>query len=95
MECQNTVSAGSERRYYGLITTASIDVGVNNFLFGFYLMLLFLWSLKEDAIHPDSLPLIMTKPILELHSRGRKGDGKEELAQLLCVIGLEVGLRLQ
>jgi len=37
----------------------------------------------------------MTKPILELHSRGSKGDGKEELAQLLCVIGLEVGLRLQ
>lgn len=55
----------------------------------------FLWSLKVDAIQPDSLPLIMTKPILELHSRGRKGNGKEELAQLLCVIGLEVGLRLQ
>lgn len=57
-------------------------------------MFLFLWSLKVDAIHPDSLPL-MTKPIVELHSRGRKGDGKEELAQLLCVIGLEVGLWLQ
>lgn len=70
-------------------------VGVNDFILGFYLMLLFLWSLRVGATHPDSLPPIMTKSLLELHSRVSKGDGKEKLAQLLCVIGLEVGLRLQ
>lgn len=63
----------SERRY-GFFTIASTDVGVNNFLFDFYLI--FLWSLKVDAIHPDSLPLIMTNLSWNYIAEEGKGMGK-------------------
>jgi len=42
VQCQNTVSAMRDGRLYGLIAISAIDVGVKDFLFGFYLMLLFL-----------------------------------------------------